>query len=135
MNAATTKKLAKKVAALLPHLDAQGTVYFFALGQRGETNQWDVIVSAEWSDHAYAASVRLIADALVARLEQAELLMLASVVVIPSTEPNITDMPKNLESMSPEDEKIVELTLLGLEVRRAYIFRAQPSHKSDLASA
>ena len=132
---ATIKTLVKKVAALLPELESRGTVYFFALGQREDMNLWDVIVSAEWSDHDYMASVRMIADALVTRLEQSELLTLAGVVVIPSTEPNIIDMPRSLENASPEEEKIIELTLLGLEVHRAYIFRARRSSKTALAGA
>ena len=121
----TVQTLVRKVAALLPGLEERGPVYLFALGEREGIDRWDVILSAEWSDRNYADAVRVVADALVKSLVPSELTMLASVAVIPSSEPNILDMPKSLGNVSPEEEKVIEFTLMGLEIRRAFIFKAQ----------
>lgn len=117
--------LAKKVASLLPELESRGPVYFYALAERNDINQWDVVLSAEWSDINYTSAIRQIADALVSRLQPAELTALSGVTVVPSTEPDIQEMPRSLEKVSPQEEKLIELTLAGLEVRRAFIFKAQ----------
>ena len=125
------KALVKKVAALLPELEARGRVFLYALGEREDVSGWEVILSAEWSDTEYTSAIKIVADALVARLDTSELVMLAGVVIIPSNEPNIRDMPGSLENASPDEAKIVEMTMMGLEIRRIYIFKAQPSFRES----
>ena len=125
------KVLARKVAALLPELEARGKVFLYALGEREDVNGWDVILSADWSDAEYTSAIKIVADALVARLDTSELTMLEGVVIIPSHEPNIRDMPRSLEDASPDEAKIVEMTMMGLDIRRIYIFKAQPSFRES----
>ena len=117
--------LARKVAALLPLLEARGEVYFFALGERKDVNRWDVILSAQWSDTNYTSAVRFVADALTPTLEKAELALLSGVVIMPSTGHDIQTMPEFWEDIKPEDEKIVEVPLDDWDVRRLYVFRAR----------
>ena len=135
MSATNIKILVRKIAALLPELEAWGEVYFFALGEREGLHRWEVIVSSRWSDQSYAKSVRIVADALMRRLNPDEMRELASISIIPSNEPNIAEMPKNLELVSPEEESIINFTLMGLEIGRAYIFKAQKPSLVDLMNA
>ena len=125
------KTLIKKVASLLPELEARGKVYLFALGEREDVGKWDVILSSEWSDTDEIIAVKTVADALVGKLLPTELVALAGVVVIPSSERNIVDMPKSLESASPEEAKMIDLTMMGLDIHRMFIFKAQPSQPAS----
>ena len=88
-------KLVEKIATVLPELEARGIVYLFALAEREDVNRWDVVLSAEWSDGDYAAAVRVVADAVRVRSDSSEITTLSRVVIIPSNDPRITEMPKN----------------------------------------
>ena len=117
--------LAQKVAALLPELEARGPVYLFALGEREDIHEWEVLLSADWADAGYFAAVRLVADALVPGLDVAELTMFAGILIVPVHEADIQNLSRSLENVSPEDEQVVYWTLMGMEVRRAFVFRAR----------
>ena len=124
------KTLIKKVAGLLPELEARGRVYLFAMGEREDVGKWEVILSSEWSDTDGIIAVKTVADALVDRLLPTELVALAGVVVIPSNEPDIVEMPGSFENAPPDEAKMVDLTMMGLDIHRVFVFKAQPSHRA-----
>ena len=117
--------LSKKIVELLPAFEARGTIYLFALVEREDVNLYDVVVSSAWSDHDEAAAIGVLAEALVERLKPDEMTMLSRIVVILSSDSEIHEMPWSLKNVSPEDEKAVEGSFLGLDVRRAFIFKSQ----------
>ena len=127
--------LAQKIGSLLPELEKRGTVYLFALAEREDVDRWDVVLSSSWSDENYTSAVRVVADAVVARLEPSELTTLAGVRIIPSNQPDLLDMPSSLENISPDDEKVIEVPLTRLDIRRAYLFKAErPRHQSMIST-
>ena len=117
--------LIDKVAGLLPALEERGTIYLFAFAEREDVDRWDVVLSSEWSDKDWAASVRFVADLLWPRLEPQERTMISRIAVIPSNNARVQEMPVNFDGVVPEDKKIVYISLLGSDVRRAFIFKAQ----------
>lgn len=135
MSNVSVKELVRKVAAILPQLEERGPVYLFALGEREGLNRWEVILSSKWSDRGYAMSVFVVGKELAKALHQDEFKELASISIIPSTEPNITDLPNDLEGALPSEAKVLDLTLMGLEVRRPYIFKARRPSASELTTA
>ena len=127
--------LARKIGSLLPELEKHGTVYLFALAEREDVDRWDVILSSSWSDENFTAAVRVVADAVVARVEPGELTTLAGVRIIPSNQPDFLEMPSSLESVSPADNKVIDVPLTRLDIRRAYLFKVErPRHLSMVAA-
>ncbi len=118
------KSLVRKVASLLPELESRGTVYLFALGEEQDINRWAILVSAAWSDEEHASAVEFVADLLVARLEPSELTATSGVVVIPSSDPSISEMPESW-GKKPMEEKPVLSSLVGLDIKRAFVFKAR----------
>ena len=72
--------------------------------------------------------MHFVADALAARLEPQEILMLSRVVVLPSGgESTFLELPEGLDNVSPEDAKVVDGSFLGLEVKQAFVFKSRRS--------
>ncbi len=51
--------------------------------------------------------------------------MIARVAIVPSSDPRVQEMPDSLNGVTPKDEKVIYVSLLGSDVRRAFIFKAQ----------
>ena len=122
------KALIEKIAGLLPELETRGEVYLFAMGERETVGKWEVIVSSDWSDEDEIIAVKTVADALVKRLQPAELVCLAGVMIIPSSAPHISEMPRSLENASPDEPKIVDVPLP--DIGRMFIFKARSSRQA-----
>ena len=122
------RTLVEKVAGLLPELEERGAVYLFAMGERETVGKWEVILSSDWSDADEIIAVKTVADALVKRLQPAELVLLAGVMIIPSNEPHISEMPRSLENASPDEPKIVDVPLP--DIGRMFIFKARSSQQA-----
>ena len=127
--------LARKIGSLLPELEMRGTIYLFALAEREDVDRWDVVLSSSWSDENYTAAVRIVADAVVARVEPSELTNLAGVRIIPSNDPDFLDMPSTLENSSLDDEKVIDVPLSRLDIRRAYIFKTERPRRGSMVVA
>lgn len=110
---------------MLPALEERGTIYLFALAEREDLPRWDVVLSSEWSDKDLQGAVRLVVELLRPRLDPDELTMISRVAVIPSSDPNMQVLPASLSHVVPADEKVVYVSLLGSDVRRAFIFKGQ----------
>ena len=115
--------LINKIRELLPDLEALGLVYIFAFAEREDIPRWDVIISSKWSDKDMIAAIRVVSALLLARLETDELVLISRIAVIPSSEPNIQDLPPGLDGTTPKDEKVIYADFLGSEVRRAFVFK------------
>ena len=127
--------LARKIGSLLPELEKRGTVYLFALAEWEDVDRWDVILSSSWSDENFTAAVRTVADAVVARVEPNELTTLAGVRIIPSNQPEFLEMPSSLERVSLDDNKVIDVPLTRLDIRRAYLFKVEHPHRHSLVGA
>lgn len=114
-----------KVAGLLPDLEARGTVYLFALAEQTDVERWDVVISSEWSDRDWTAAVRTVVDLLKPRLTPEEITMISRIAVILSSDPKVQEMPASLDGVVPENSHVINVPLLGSDVRRAFIFKAQ----------
>ena len=114
-----------KVAELLPALEARGRVFLFAFAEREDVPLWDVVISSAWSDEDEFAAIRFVAELLKARLEPREMAVLSRIAVIPSSDERIQDLPRSLDGVVPADDKVIYVSLLGSEVRRAFIFKGQ----------
>lgn len=117
--------LVDKVASILPALELHGTVYLFALAEREDSAWWDVVLSSEWSDKDRTGAIGIVIDLLWPRLELEERMMIAKVVVVPSHNARMQEMPASLDGVTPEDKKVVYVTLLGSDVKQAFIFTAR----------
>lgn len=131
--------LIEKVAGVLPALEEQGPVYLFAFAEREDVNLWDIVLSSGAADEDWAGSVRFVVDLLWPVLEPQERTMIARVAVIPSNDPKVREMPASMDGVEPGDKKVIYVSLLGSDVRRAFIFKAQHppvvSLSESLASA
>lgn len=125
MNISVINVPLKRVAGILPELEKRGTVYLFAFAERKEAGEWDIILSSEWSDESWAATIRIIVDLLWPLLSSNERAMIGQIAVIPSSDPGIQALTEALDGVTPKDEKVVFSNLLGSDVWRAFIFKAQ----------
>ena len=114
-----------KVVSILPELEAHGTVYLFALAEREDIERWDIVISSEWSDSDWTAAVRTIVNLLRPRLTPGEITMISRVAIILSSDPTLQEMPVSLKGVVPEDNHIINVSFLGSDVRRAFVFKAQ----------
>ena len=117
--------LANKIASVLPALEKLGTVYLFALAEREDINLWDIVLSSDWADQNWPGAIGTVVDLLWPILEPQERTTIARVAVVPSSDPRVQEMPDSLNGVTPEDEKVVYVSLLGSDIRRAFVFRAQ----------
>ena len=117
--------LIDKVASLLPALEERGTVYLFAFAERNDFNRWDIVLSSDWSDKDWPGAVRCVIDLLWPQLEPWEKSMIALIAVIPSGNARMQEMSEDLDGVTPEDKKVVEDSLLGSDVRRAFVFKGR----------
>ena len=117
--------LAKKVASILPALESRGAVYLFAFAERAEVDLWDVVLSSEWSDNDWSGGIEIVVDLLWPLLSLNERVMITQIAVVPSSDPRVQEMPDSLDGVTPQDEKVIYVSLLGSDVRRAFIFKAQ----------
>lgn len=117
--------LIEKVAGILPALEEHGPVYLFAFAEREDVNLWDVVVSSHATDKDWVDSIRFVVDLLWPVLEPQERMMISRVAVIPSSDPKVQEMPASMDGVEPKDEKVVYVSLLGSDIRRAFIFKAQ----------
>lgn len=127
--------MAKKISALLPELEARGAVYFFALAEREDVNRWEILLSASWSDEDYAASVRVVADALKGRLEPSEIVKLSRVAIVSSDSPQIAEMPESLAGRAAGSDYAIEVELDDAEARKMYVFKATRPENAGLVTA
>ena len=128
------KTLAEKVKALLPMLEERGTVYLFALFERIETaGKWDIVLSSEWSDDERADAVRLIADALVPKLNPQELSALSRVFVAPSGEAEVELLAIANEEMPMTHFFNEDFSFMGVPIKQGYVFRTQRTPRLDIA--
>ncbi len=110
-------------------------MYLFAFVEREDVDRWDVVVSAEWSDQKMSMAVFFVSKALALKLEPGEMSMLARIVIIPSDTPDVREMPASLSGTMPSDEKVIHVSFLGLDIRRAFVFKAQlPSARLETRS-
>lgn len=117
--------LSEKVKALLPELLARGPVYLFALFERDDASgKWDVVLSAEWADRDASSVVRDVSAELVPKLTPEELSSLSRVVIIPSRSPAVSAMTSAM-NVSGGQVVLVDTNVMGLQVKNAYVFRAQ----------
>ena len=66
--------------------------------------------------------------------------MIGQIAVVPSTDSRVQELTKVLDGVTPKDDKVVFANLLGSDVRRAFIFKAQhppvaPATTPELAAA
>ena len=113
-----------KIGDLLPILEARGTIYLFALAEREDIDRWDVVLSSDWSDKDSTEAVRFVAVELQSRLKLPEITMVSRIAVIPSSDSRMQEMPESLNGIVPRDGKIIYVSLLGSDIRRAFIFKA-----------
>ncbi len=129
-----------KVASLLPALEARETIYLFALAEREDINLWDIVISSDQTGEDEMAEIRFVVNELQSLLEPEEINMISRVAVIPPDDPNMQGLPASLDGVVPQDEKVVSHSLLGSEVSRAFIFKANhppkaASHSEVLAGS
>ena len=127
--------LANKIASILPALEARGTVYLFAFAERADVNLWDVVLSSKWSDRNWSESIGIVVDLLWPLLETPERTMIARIAIVPSSDPRVQEMPDTLDGVTPKDGKVIYVSLLGSDVRRAFVFKAQHAPRSRAADA
>jgi hypothetical protein len=119
------KALCEKLKTLLPELLERGPIYLFALFERDDAaGKWDVVLSAAWSDRDASSAIRYVSGKLVPTLSSEELASLARVVIIPSETPAVSAMTSAMNIAGGQTE-LVDCNLMGLQVKHAYIFRAQ----------
>ena len=117
--------LIKKVEDLLPFLEKQGPVYLFAFAERADLDRWDVVLSAEWSDHEIAMAVFKVSRELHLRLEPQEMTMLGSIAVVPSTDPNFQRMLSSTVDLSTNKTEVVQGSFLGSDIKKAFVFKVR----------
>ena len=117
--------LTRKTSSILPALEERGAVYLYALAEREDVDRWDVILSSEWSDKDWPGSIGIVVDLLWPVLEQQEKISISRIAIVPSGDARMRDLPDSLDGVAPEDQKVIYVSLLGENVRRAYIFKAQ----------
>lgn len=117
--------LATKVVSILPALEERGQVYLFALAEREDIDAWDIVLSSDWSDKNWAAAIGIITDLLYPLLTSQERVSIARIAVVPSSDARMQEMPGSLDGVNPKDERVIYVSLLGSDVRRAFIFKAQ----------
>lgn len=79
----------------------------------------------QWSDGNWAAAVRTIVELLKPRLTPEEITLISRIGIILSNDPRVQEMPVSLDGIIPEDYRVINVTFLGADVRRAYIFKAR----------
>jgi hypothetical protein len=129
------KALCENVKALLPVLLERGPVYLFALFERDDAaGKWDVVLSAAWSDRDSSSAIRYVSGKLVPTLSPEELASLSRIVIIPSETPAVSAMTSTMNISGGETE-LVDCNLMGLQIKHAYIFRAQrpPAQQPGMA--
>ncbi|MEQ1853601.1 MAG: hypothetical protein ABMA01_18640 [Chthoniobacteraceae bacterium] len=129
------KALCEKVKILLPALLERGPVYLLALFERDDAaGKWDVVLSAAWSDADTASAIRFVSAQLVPSLSPEELGSLSRIAIIPSTTPSISAMTSVMNITGGHTE-LVDCNLMGLQIKHAYIFRAQrpPAQQPGMA--
>ena len=128
------KTLAEKVKALLPMLEQHGTVNLFALFERRETaGKWDIVLASEWTDNDRADAVRLIADALVPKLNPQELSALSRVFIAPSHEPEVENLALDEQGMPVKHFYSDDFSFMDVPIKQGYVFCARRTHRLDIA--
>ncbi len=125
--------LATKIVSILSTLEERGQVYLFALAEREDIDAWDIVLSSDWSDKNWTEAIGIITDLLYPLLTSQERVAIARIAVVPSSDPRVQEMPSSLDGVTPKDQKIIYVNLLGSDVRRAFIFKAQ--HPPAVTSA
>ena len=119
------KTLCEKVKTLLPVLLERGPIYLFALFERDDAaGKWDVILSAPWSDSDASSAIRFVSSQLVPTLSPEELASLSRIAIIPSKTSSGMLMTSAINITGGQTE-LVDCNLMGLQIKHAYIFRAQ----------
>ena len=125
MNIPLTNVPLKRIASILPALEERGTVYLFAFAERMEAEEWDVILSSEWSNEDWAGTIRIVVDLLWPLLSSKERAMIGQIAVVPANELGVQTLTDALDGVTPKDEKVILTSFLGSDVRRAFVFKAQ----------
>ena len=117
--------LATKIVSILPALEERGQVYLYAFAEREDIDAWDIVLSSEWSNKDWAGAIGTITDLLYPLLTSQERVSIARIAVVPSSDPRVQEMPTSLDGVTSKDERVIYVSLLGSDVRRAFIFKAQ----------
>ena len=127
--------IAKKLARLLPALEAQGPVYLFAVVERADINLLDVVISSEQSDKDKVKTIRFVVDRLDDHLEPRDRSMLSRVAIVSSGPDSAPlELPEGFNHVSPEDPQVITDEFLGVEIKRAFVFKSNlPVRAVELA--
>lgn len=128
------KTLADKVKALLPMLEQRGAVNLFALFERRETaGKWDIILASEWSEKDRADAVRLVADALVPKLNPQELSALSRVFIAPSHEPEVENLASAEQGTPMKHFYSDDFSFMDVPIKQGYVFCARRTPRLGIA--
>ncbi len=122
------KTLLKKIAALLPGLEARGEVYLYALAERPNVNGWEILLSADWTGENYISAIGVVVDALVPSLDPSEIIKLARVAILSPDDPRVLEMPEGVRTSTPDEPKLLRVPSDEYDTRRMYVFKASPPH-------
>ena len=116
----------KKLTALERSLSRdKGDFEVFGVVLREESREmWDLIVAAAWLDSHQLESYRLVADALQATFAPHDLLNFSRIVILEQGYPFLEDV-LSLTSVEHGLYEIVNMTLSGISIKRAYIITAK----------
>ena len=115
----------RQIASILPALEKRVTVYLFAFAERMEAEEWDIILSSQWSNEDWTGTIRIVVDLLWPLLDSKERAMIGQIAVVPSSELGVQQLVDALDGVTPKDEKVILTNFLGSDVRRAFVFKAQ----------
>jgi hypothetical protein len=116
----------KKLTALERSLTAaKGDFELFGVVLREESREkWDLVVAAPWLHADQLESYRVIADALRATFTLEEYLNFSRIVILEKSWPFLEDV-LSMTSVEHGLYEIIDMTLSGISIRRAYIITAK----------